>query len=120
MIEFLSRSHDNILGIKASGKVTKADYETVLIPKLDHLLADNEKGKFLYYLPEEFESFELGAIWDDAKYASGHSDRFSKIALVGGPKWIAPTSKITSFFVKAKVKTFEVDKLDEAWSWIEE
>jgi hypothetical protein len=119
MIEVLPKSHDNILAVKASGKVTAEDYEKVLIPKAESLLAEHSRGKFLYYLSNEFEGFELGAMWDDAKYISGHSDKFDKVALVGGPKWIEWTSKISGLFIKAEVKTFSVDQLDEAWNWIE-
>ncbi|MFQ5952041.1 MAG: STAS/SEC14 domain-containing protein [Candidatus Omnitrophota bacterium] len=118
MIEILPESQDNVLGIKASGKVTAEDYETVLIPKLDSLLAEHARGKFLYYLPEEFEGFEVGAMWDDAKYYAGHSDKFDKVALVGGPKWIEWTTKIAGLFVKAEIKTFSEDQMDEAWSWL--
>ena len=120
MIEFLPQSHDNVFGIKAVGKVTKEDYETILIPKVNELLAANETVKALYYLSEEFEGFELGAMWDDAKYLGGHSDRFSKIALVGGPKWMEIGTKITGAFMKTEVETFESDKLPEAWTWLDE
>ncbi len=119
MIEILSRSHDNILGIKATGKVTAEDYETVIIPKLDSLLAEHDRCKFMYYLSSEFEGFELGAMWDDAKYAGGHIDKFDKVALVGGPKWIEWSTKISSLFIKAEVKTFPLEQLDEAWNWLE-
>jgi hypothetical protein len=120
MIEILPKSHDNILGVKATGKITAGDYETVLIPKLDKLMAEYGKGKFLYFLSEEFEGFELGAMWDDAKYAGGHNDKFDKIALVGGPKWISWTTKIAKHLIKGDLKTFPVDALEEAWSWLEE
>ena len=119
MIEVLSKSHDNVLAVKAVGKVTAEDYETVLIPTLDSLLAEHERGKFLYYLPSEFEGFEMGAMWDDAKYAGGHHNRFDKVALVGGPKWIEWTTKIARIFIDAEVKSFSEEQLDEAWSWIE-
>ena len=61
MIEILPKSHDNILGVKAIGKVTAEDYENILIPKLDSMLSEHEKGKFIYYLSPEFEGFEMGA-----------------------------------------------------------
>ncbi|MGB2630168.1 MAG: STAS/SEC14 domain-containing protein [Candidatus Omnitrophota bacterium] len=119
MIEVLSKSHDNVLGIKASGKVTAVDYEKVLIPKVNDLLSEHATGRFLYYLSDEFEGFELGALWDDAKYASAHSDQFDKVAIVGGPKWVQWTTKLAGLFIKAEVKKFNKNQLDEAWNWIE-
>jgi len=119
MIEVLPKSHDNIIGIKASGKVTDQDYKEVIIPKMDDLLAQHDRGNFLYYLSNEFEGFELGAMWDDLKYATSHSDKFDKIALVGGPKWVEWTTKVCKPLVSAEIKTFEEDQLDEAWNWLE-
>ena len=101
MIEILPESHDDILGIKGTGKISADDYETVLIPALDKLIEKFDRAKFLYYLPEEFEGFELGAMWDDAKYGTKHSDKFDKIALVGGPKWMDwATEKLAKYFIK--------------------
>lgn len=120
MIEILPKSHDNVLGIKGTGKITASDYENILIPKLDEIMEKYGRGRFLYYLPEEFEGFELGAMWDDAKYAGGHSDKFDKIALVGGPKWVEWTTKMADHFIKGEVKAFGVNELEEAWKWMEE
>lgn len=120
MIEFLPESHGNVLGVKAGGKVTDGDYKDVLIPKMDSLLEEFGRGRFLYYLSDEFEGFELGAMWDDMKYAAGHNDKFDKVALVGGPKWFDWAAKISQHFVKAEIKTFSGDELTQAWSWVEE
>ncbi len=120
MIEILPQSHDNIIGVKASGKVTAADYTDVIIPAMDRMLADHDKARFVYYLSDEFEGFEVGAMWDDIKYAGGHHEKFDKIALVGGPRWIDWTTKIVGHFMKdTEVRTFEGDQLDEAWQWVE-
>ena len=118
MVEILPESHDNVVGIKASGKVTDQDYKEVIIPKLDSVLSEYPKSNFLYYLSDEFEGFELGAMWDDLKYASGHHDKFDKIALVGGPKWVDWTSEVCGHLVSAELKTFESDQIAEAWAWV--
>jgi hypothetical protein len=120
MIEFLPESHGNVLGVKAVGKVTDKDYKEVLIPKVDRMLAKYEKGRFLYYLSEEFEGFEFGAMWDDMKYAAGHNAKFDKVALVGGPKWVDWSVKISQHFMKAEIRTFSADELTQAWGWVEE
>jgi len=119
MIEILPESHDNVLGIKAKGKVTDSDYKEVLIPKLDSILSQHSSAKILFYMPEEFEGYELAAARDDFAYYRGHSDKFDKIALVGGPKWMDWTAKIFGHFVKAELKIFEGNQLSEAWQWLE-
>lgn len=118
MIEILPESQGNTLGVKASGKVTDQDYKEILIPAADKLLSEHGRGRFLYYLSREFQGFELGAMLDDVKYAGKHSDKFDKIALVGGPKWIEWTTKVAKHFVKAEIKDFTDEQLAEAWAWV--
>ncbi len=118
MITILPESHDNVIGIKASGKITDSDYKEVLIPKVDEILSKYDKSNFLYYLSDEFEGFELGAMWDDMKYGMGHHEKFDKIAFVGGPKWMEWSSKLFGHFVGCELKTYKSDELNNAWDWL--
>ncbi|MGB2601535.1 MAG: STAS/SEC14 domain-containing protein [Candidatus Omnitrophota bacterium] len=119
MIEILPKSQGNIMGIKASGRLTAQDYEEILIPKIEEVLKNNERARFLYYISDDLEGIEPGAMWDDAKFASGHRDRFDKIAIVTDSKWMQWSSKLVSYFLQGEVKSFPGDQLDEAWIWIE-
>ena len=118
MLEILPESQGNTLGVKASGKVTDQDYKEILIPAADKLLAEHGRGRFLYYLSKEFKGFELAAILDDVKYVGKHSDKFDKIALVGGPRWINQTVNIAKHFIKAEMKEFTDEQIAEAWVWV--
>jgi len=119
MFEILPKSHDNILGVKATGKVTAKDYEDVLIPRLDDLLNNNEKVRFLYLLSDGFEGFEAGAVWDDFKYGKEHMDKFERIAVVTDSKWLEWASDFSNKFIPGEMKTFHADQMDEAWAWLE-
>jgi len=119
MVTIMPESHANVVGIKAEGKVTDEDYKTIIIPAIDAMLAENDKGNFLYYLSPEFAGFELGAMWDDFKYAAGHHTKFNRIALVGGPRWVEWSSKVCGHFVDAEVKAFEDSELEDAWNWVD-
>jgi hypothetical protein len=84
MITVMPPSHDNVLGVQATGKVTDQDYLTVLIPQLEEVLKKYGKVRFLYYLDENFLGWELGAMWEDAKFGLRHKDDCEKVAVVGG------------------------------------
>jgi hypothetical protein len=47
MITIMSQSHDNVIGVQGTGKVTDQDYLNVLIPKLDEVLKQHGKARFL-------------------------------------------------------------------------
>ncbi len=116
----MPESEGKVLVIKATEKLTVKDYEEVFIPALDDLIRKYEKCRVLMYLAEDFHGWELGAMWDDAKFGMKHSKDFDKIALVGGPKWVAWGTKIAAHFIKGQVEVYEEDKLQEALTWIKE
>ena len=55
MIEFLSQSQTNIIGIRATGTVTDADYKDFLIPKIEEVLKKHHKARLLFHTDEAFE-----------------------------------------------------------------
>lgn len=118
MIEILPESEGKVLGIRATGRVTNEDYEKVFIPRLKKIIAEHGAVSCLYYMDAEFQGWEVGAMWDDAKFGIKHAKDFDKIAVVGGPKWAAWGVKLEALFMKGEIKIYSVDQLSEAWNWI--
>ena len=119
MLTIMTQSHDNILGVQGTGKVTEADYQNVLIPQLEELLKNYDKVRFLYYLDDNFTGWEMGAKWEDAKFGVRHKNDFDKIAVVGGPKWVSWATKLFSYFMEGQVKFCPPEELQAAWDWLE-
>ena len=119
MIEVLSKSQGKTLGVRLTGKATDEDYEKIFIPALENLIKEYGKIRCLYFMDEGFQGWELGAMWDDAKFGIKHKSDFEKIAVVGGPKWAEWCKKIASHLVAAEIKTYPADQLDDAWSWVQ-
>jgi hypothetical protein len=118
MIEFMRESKGNVIGVRAGGKLTRKDYEEVLIPKLEQLFKEHAKLDALIHLEDDFAGWDLAAAWDDASYGILHRADFEKIAVVGGPSWIEWCIKLFSFLMKGEIRVFPADKLDDAWKWI--
>ena len=118
MIEFMPESKANVVGVRASGPLTDADYKTKLIPKLDSLFKQYGKIKVLFFMDETFEGWNLDAAWDDASLGLQHRADFDKIAVVGGPAWVEWCVKLAGFLLKGEVQTFRRDQLKDAWRWI--
>jgi hypothetical protein len=106
------------MGIKASGKVTAKDYEEVLIPRLEAVLKEHGPVRFLYLIDEDFQGFELGAMWDDAKFALKHRQEFDKVALVAAARWMDVGMKLFAPLMKGELKSFSRDQLSAAWEWL--
>ncbi|MEM5492782.1 STAS/SEC14 domain-containing protein [Hoeflea sp. AS16] len=118
MIEFMSESSGNTLGIHASGKLTKTDYETILIPKLAELFKAHGQLNIVFYMDETFQGWDLEAAWDDASYGLMHRADFGKLAVVGGPAWVDRSIRLIGFLIKGEIRVFGSDQLAQAWQWI--
>lgn len=119
MIEILPRSHDNVLAVKITGKLTSADYEHVLIPRLDAMLARHGSLSILAVFDDTFTGWSLDAAWDDARYGLKHRGDFNRLAVVGGPQWIRWCMAATGFIFRGEMHAFPDGGLEEAWSWVE-
>lgn len=120
MFEILEESHGNVLGVRASGKLTKEDYDEILIPRVEAIYGEEGKVHLLFYMDEDFKGWEPMAMVEDFKVGIGkYGNDFDKFALVGGPEWVKLLMDLDSFLIKAEIKIFAVDQLGEAWDWLE-
>ncbi len=117
MIEFFPESAGSTLGVRATGTLTGEDYETVLIPRLDKMFAEFGRLRILFYMDEGFAGWDLGAAWDDAAIGLKHRADFEKIAVVGGPGWVAWCIRLSAFLISGQIKVFPKDQLQDAWNW---
>ncbi len=103
--------------IKIMWKLTHEDYsQAVLI--LDWVLEKVEAKDFNILIDiSDFDWWELKAAWDDFKFWMKHGFVFGKIAIFWNEKkWLEYWVKITSWFIKWKMKQFGTKK--EALEWL--
>jgi hypothetical protein len=104
------------LTLKASGKLTHQDYQTIT-PLIDGALARVKQPKIKALIDgTELEGWELRAAWDDLKLGLSHGSEFIKIAIYGNKKWQEISAKIASWFVSGEVKYF--DNEESALDWL--
>ena len=105
------------LSLKATGKLTHADYEKIN-PMIDSALeAVNDPKVKVFIDGSELEGWELRAAWDDFKLGLKHGSEFDKIAIFGNKQWQEYAAKIGSWFISGEVKFF-VDS-NEALEWLQ-
>lgn len=118
MIEPIPGFPPNVLAFACKGRVTRADYETVLIPAIDKTLKTPGKLRLLYELGPAYAGFDAGAMWDDFKVGLEHLTRWERIALVTDVDWIRHTMDAMAFLMPAKVRVFPVSAEADARKWI--
>ncbi|MEA3291871.1 MAG: STAS/SEC14 domain-containing protein [Pseudomonadota bacterium] len=118
MIEILPDSEGDLLAVKATGKLTAEDYDQVFVPQVESRIQSYGKARLLLHLDERFSGWEVGAMWEDAKFGIRHRHDFSKIAVVGGAAWIDWSAKMAAHFMDGQLKTFAGPELQSAWAWV--
>ena len=117
MIEILENSNDLVLGLKASGKLTAKDYESVLMPAIEERVKRDGKVRLVLEWDDHFEGWQSKAMIDDAKLCFAHWNHFERWALVGAPKWVGASAKLFDKVSKGKVKLFDAKETDAAFEW---
>lgn len=120
MIDRIPDLPDNVLGFTASGTITGADYENVIVPAVEALFAAQGKVRFLYHLGDAFDGFDAAAAWDDTKLGLRHLSGWERMALVSDVEWIRGAVKVFGVVISGHVRVFHNSELDEAKHWIAE
>jgi hypothetical protein len=118
MLKVLNESNGNRLAMRATDLLRDEDYEQTLIPKVESLLKEHGKLRFLLDCDEEFRGWAPVALWDDAKFGLKHSNDFEKIALVGAPLLAEWGARLANHLMDAEIETFETGEFEKAWHWL--
>lgn len=116
MLQILGQTQDNIIATKAMGKLTKSDYAS-LLPVLINRLQTYKKIRW-YFEMENFQGWELKALWQDVKFDVQHANDFERIAMVGEKKWQEWITDLMKPFTNAEIAFFELKDRDIALEWI--
>jgi len=106
-------SNHFFLSLRAVGKLTHKDYETIT-PMIDSALREVKEPQVKVLVDgTELEGWEPRAAWDDLKLGLKHGNEFVKIAIYGNKNWQEIAAKIGAWFISGEVKYFndEIDAL---------
>ncbi len=120
MIEQLRTFPDNVVAFVCDGRVTKADYDAVVIPAVKDVLKNQEKVRLYYETAASFVGFEPGAIMEDFLVGVEHLTRWERVALVTDVEWIERTMHFFGFLMPGTTKVFPTSEAAQARSWIVE
>lgn len=120
MIEALKGFPANVAAFACHGHVSRADYETVLIPDLEKRLVDHDKVRIYYEIAPDFSGIDAGAAWEDAKVGVTHLLRWERFAVVTDVEWIKHAVTLVGFLMPGHLRIFTPDEAQHAREWVEE
>ena len=117
MLKLIEDLSPDVIGIEANGKVTHEDYQNILIPKAEAMMA---KGpiKMLYVIGADFTGYELEALWDDGAFGVKHWPDFSRVAVVADLAWLRAAVSMFKPFFPSEVRLFRLAELAAVKTWI--
>lgn len=118
MIEPMKDLPDNVLGFVCHGEVTREDYEAVLIPAVEKVLADHDTVRLYYETAADFEGIEAAAVWEDMKVGMSHLRRWERFAVVTDVEWIRHAIGLFSFLMPGELRVFPSTEVAQAREWI--
>ncbi|POY00544.1 STAS/SEC14 domain-containing protein [Mycobacterium kansasii] len=118
MFEFMHGSDRDVLGVRATGKLSTADYHDVLAPRVEKLLNRFGVLKVLFLLDEPFRGWTLGAAWANTVFDLKHRRDFAKVAVVGAPRWERYCVNVAAVVMSGELRSYDRDQLAPAWLWL--
>ena len=116
MFQVLEESSGNFIALKALGKITAKDYDT-LVPCLE-MAIEWEGPLYLFCDMTEFSGMEIAAMWRDLRFGIGHSRDFHRLAVVSGRKWMQWCIRLTAPLFKTEIICFGPGQAGEARAWL--
>jgi SpoIIAA-like len=118
MIEHLKDFPANVLAFVCKGRVTKQDYDAVLVPVVVDALKKHDKVRLYYETAADFSGIDPSAVWTDFRVGMEHLTRWERIAVVTNVEWIKHTINFFSFLMPGEVRFFPLSDAARAREWI--
>jgi hypothetical protein len=117
MIEHLSNFPDDVRAFVCKGRVTKADYNSVLVPAVVKALEKQKRVRLYHETAADFSGIDPGAMWEDFKVGMGHLTRWERVAVVTDVEWIKQTMRFFCFLMPGAMKSFPTSEAAQARAW---
>jgi hypothetical protein len=114
MLELIDGLPKNVVGIVATGKVTLADCENVLVPAIKQSRKRHDKIRLYYELNSRFP----GSAWDDLDLGLENVSCCERVAIVTDIGWVRLTVKAVRFLIPSKIRVFAGIQAEEGLAWI--
>lgn len=118
MLERIENLPPDVLGLRANGKVTKTDYEQVVLPLLENARREGRRLRFVYQLGPEFGGFTPGAAWEDFRIGLQYLRLFERCAVVTNIDWVRTATRSVAPLMPCPVRVFGNEAFQEAIDWL--
>lgn len=118
MLELLEGLPNGVTGIRATGTVTRDDYERVFQPLMESARRDGRRVRLLYELPPAFGGFTAGAGLEDMRLGMKYLRLFERCAVVTDVGWLRDAVRLFGAMMPCPVMVFPNAERAQAVEWV--
>lgn len=118
MIQQLTDLPINAVGFRASGTVTKEEFDNILIPAVDKLANNTGNINYLFILDTDISNMTAGAWYDDIKVGLKHLLQWRKMAIVSDQPSVNKFTTAVGPLMPGHVKAYTIAELEQAKKWV--
>jgi SpoIIAA-like len=123
MVTVIPAGGPGTLGFAISGRLTRAEYQEVLLPPIRETIERGDPLRILAVI-DDFQGLEAGALLDDlraaAKLGSGQRGPAARFAVVTDIEWARRGIGLFGWLVPGEIRVFAGARRAEADTWLSE
>jgi len=119
MIEQIKNLPDNMVGFRASGEVTKDDFD-IVHKKVEQLVDKTGKLNYMLFLDTPPSEFTVGAWWEDALLGIKNITKWNRAAIISDSEVVDKFTAVFSKVMPGEFKVFQKNDLERAIDWTSE
>lgn len=112
----METADSGIVLIKASGRLSKADYDR-FVPEFERIARARGPVRMLIDL-HDFHGWDLPGLWEDLKFDTTHQNDMGRVAIVGDRAWQEWGTRLSKPFFKAEMRYFDQNEARNAQAWL--
>lgn len=117
MLERIDNLPPGVWGLRAKGKVSREDYEQIVIPQLEETRREGQRVRLVYQFGPEFDGFTPGAAWEDVRVGVRYLRLFERCAVVTDVDWVSLATRGVAAMMPCPVRVFPNAAFQAAVDW---
>ena len=121
MLEELKNMPTGVDGIRASGTVTREDYDAVIEPILEGARRDGRQVRLLAQFEPDFAGLAPRAAWEGLRVGVHHLRRIERCAIVSDSEWVRVVAQLKAsvvFLFSCSIRVFHAVERDAALQFL--
>jgi hypothetical protein len=118
MLEILKDLPPGVDGVRATGTVSREDYDAVFRSLLESAHREGRRLRLLYQFAPGFTGFTPGAGVEDARLGLKYLRLFERCAVVTDAGWLGEAARLLGMMMPCPVKVFSNSEWQQAVDWV--